>query len=239
MNSPATTSTTPAKLKPVSWLRPKYLLFAVMGLMLAYVLQHNERFVVDPKDPAWEHYQPFKWWLLAHGLGGGCALLLAPMQFSDRLRRRYAILHRVAGRIYVAGATIAGLTGIYIQFSQEQTGGARSFTMAATTHGTLWMLTTCIAFALVLKGRIQQHRQWMTRSLFVGPGVFLTVRVILGLTGLEKLGPATIETVVWICIACSVPLADVVLQWEESQRSRATTPVTPALANEKTMVAQP
>lgn len=234
-----TISTAPAKRKPGSWLRPKYLLFAVLGLMATYVLQHNERFIVDSQAPVWAHYQPFKWWLLAHGLGGACALLLAPMQFSDRLRRRFALLHRTAGKFYVAGAVIAGLTGIYIQFSQELTGGARSFTMAATTHGTLWMVTTCIAFAMILKGRIQQHRQWMTRSLVVGPGVFLTARVILGLTGLEKLGPATIETVVWICIACSVPIADVVLQWEESQRSRPTTPVIPAVVKEEIMIAQP
>ena len=87
----STTSTTAVTIKPGSWLRPKHLLFAVLGLMAAYVLQHNERFIVDPKAPVWAHYQPFKWWLLAHGLGGACALLLAPMQFSDRLRRRFAI----------------------------------------------------------------------------------------------------------------------------------------------------
>jgi uncharacterized membrane protein len=198
------------------------LLFAIFGLMAIYVLQHNERFIVDSKAPVWNHYQPFKWWLLVHGLGGASALVLAPMQFSERLRRRYTGLHRIAGRIYVAAAIIAGLTGIYIQFFQEQSGGTRSFTLATTVQGTVWMLTTLIAFVLILKGKVQQHRQWMTRSLFAGPLVFLTVRVILGLTGLEKLGPSMIETVVWICVACAVPVADIVLQCEESLRSRST-----------------
>lgn len=239
MNPITSLSSAPVKTKPSSWLGPKYLLFSMMGLMLVYVLQHNERFVVDPKASVWNHYQPFKWWLLAHGLGGACALLLAPMQFSERLRRRYTGLHRIAGKIYMAGATLAGLTGIYIQFFQEQSGGTRSFTLAATVQGTLWMLTTLIAFVLILKGKVQQHRQWMTRSLFVGPLVFLTVRVTLGLTGLEKLGPGMIETVVWICVACSFPLADLVLQWEESVRSRPTIPVIPAVAKDKTEFAQP
>src|SRR6267378_3430735 len=72
----------------LAWLRPKYILFAVIGVMAAYVLRHNEHFLIDAKDPEWPHIQPFKWWLLPHGLMGACALLLGPMQFSERLRRR-------------------------------------------------------------------------------------------------------------------------------------------------------
>ena len=85
----------------------KYLLFAFIGLMISYVLRHNERFLVDATDPVWQHYQPFKWWLPPHGLAGACALLLGPMQFSDRLRLRFAKLHRVVGRFYIAGVFIA------------------------------------------------------------------------------------------------------------------------------------
>ena len=76
-------------ISPTNRIRTKYVAFGVIGLMLAYVLLHNERFIVDPDDPIWEHYQTFKWWLLPHGLLGACALLLAPMQFSDRLRARF------------------------------------------------------------------------------------------------------------------------------------------------------
>src|ERR1035441_3244883 len=101
--------------QPVSWFKPKYLLIGLFGLMVAYVLGHNESFLVNPNAPVWQHYQPFKWWLLPHGIAGACAFVLAPMQFSDRLRQRYAKLHRVSGRVYVAGAFIAGLMGVYIQ----------------------------------------------------------------------------------------------------------------------------
>jgi len=91
-----------APLERRPWLRPKYLLFAAIGLMLAYVILHDESFLVHPRDPLWQHYGPFKWWLLPHGIAGACALLLGPMQFSDRLRARFKQLHRVVGRIYVA-----------------------------------------------------------------------------------------------------------------------------------------
>jgi hypothetical protein len=41
------------------WLRPKYVLFGIIGLMFVYVLGHNERFLIDAKDPEWPHIQPF------------------------------------------------------------------------------------------------------------------------------------------------------------------------------------
>jgi hypothetical protein len=84
---------------------------------------------VNANAPVWQHYQPFKWWLLPHGVAGACAFVLAPLQFSDRLRQRYAKLHRVAGRVYVAGAFIAGSLGIYIQVIQHRMGVPLSFTM--------------------------------------------------------------------------------------------------------------
>jgi len=213
-------STASVAVQRVSWFKPKYLLFALIGLMLAYVLGHNETFLVNLNNPVWNHYQPFKWWLLPHGIAGACALLLGPMQFSDRLRQRYTKLHRVTGRVYVAGAFVAGPLGIYIQVIQHRIGVPLSFTMVAATHGTLWMLTTGIALVLILKRKVQQHRQWMTRSFAVGPGVFLGARVILGVTGLENRGPAAVETVIWMTIAFSIVLADIVLQVQEQQRSR-------------------
>src|SRR6185312_5567302 len=208
------TATMPAQRQRNAALRPKYVLFAFIGLMMAYVLRHNESFLIHPQDRVWQHYHPFRWWLLPHGIAGACALLLGPMQFSDRLRKRFTKLHRVVGRIYVAGVFIAGPMGFYIQFFEERMGATRSFSLAAAVDATLWMTTTGIAFALILKGKVQQHRQWMVRSFAVAL-VFLEVRVISGVTGWEKLGPSVDETIVWVCLAFSVLAADIVLQLEE------------------------
>ena len=212
-------STASVALQRSSWFRSKYLLFGFIGLMMAYVLRHNESFLVNPRDPVWQHYQPFKWWLLPHGLAGACALLLGPMQFSDRLRQRYAKLHRVVGRIYVVAACILAPLGAYIQYFEERTGATRSFSIAAAVDAILLVATTAIAFALILQGKVQQHRQWMTRSFAVAL-VFLEVRVISGVTGWENLGPAATETIVWGCLAFSLLLADIVIQWQEIRRSR-------------------
>ncbi len=113
------------------------------------------------------------------------------------------------------------LLGVYIQYLDEQTGFSRSFTIETALQASLWMLTTGIALAFILNGKVQQHRQWMTRSFGTGPLIFLEARVIFGLTGVQS--PAAIETVVWICTASSIFVADVVLQVQELLRNRPQT----------------
>ena len=211
--------TAPLSVQPATYVRPKYVLFAFIGMMMAYVLWHNERFLVHSNDPVWEHYHPFRWWLLPHGLAGACAIFLGPLQFSDRLRARYAKLHRVIGRIYIFGAMVVAPLGTYIQYFQERMGMTRSFTMAAAVDAALLMITTGIAFAFILQGKVQQHRQWMTRSFAVAL-IFLEGRVILGVTGWERLGPHVVETVVWCCVGFSLLIGDIVLQLQETLRAR-------------------
>lgn len=205
--------------RPFPRVRPKYLLFGVIALMLAYVIPHDESFLVHSKDPLWQHYEPFRWWLLPHGIAGACALLLGPMQFSDRLRARFRRLHRRVGRIYVASVFVAAPLGIYIQYFEERMGDPRSFSIAAAVDAALWMTTTGIALVFILNGKVQEHRQWMTRSFAVAI-VFLEVRVIGGLGGWENLDAHANETIVWFCLAFSILSADLALQWQQLGSSR-------------------
>ena len=201
--------------------RPKYLLFALIGLMFLWVLDHSERFLIDPNDGEWMHIQSFKWWLLPHAIAGACALILGPMQFSDRLRQRFIGVHRAVGRLYVTGVFIAAPLGVYIQYLNEPLGFARSFTIETVFQAGLWMLTTGIAFAFILQGKVQQHRQWMTRSFGTGPLIFLEVRVIFSVFHVSD--PHSIEIVVWACTASSLFVADLVLQVQEILRMRPRT----------------
>src|SRR5215471_11067076 len=221
-------ATLAAEVKPFPWIRPKYVLFAAIGLMLAYVIAHDESFLVNRKDPIWQHYEPFKWWLLPHGIAGAWALLLGPMQFSERLRCRFRRLHRVLGRIYVAGVFIAAPFGVYIQYFEERLGDPRSFSIAAAVNAALWMITTGIALVFILQGDVQKHRQWMTRSFAVAL-VFLEVRVIGGLGGWENLDVHANETIVWVCLSFSILSADVVLQLQEPGRSHTLYPTSNAV----------
>lgn len=77
-----------------------------------------------------------------------------------------------------------------------------------------------MAFWCIRARRIEQHRQWMTRSYAMAL-VFLEVRVVAGVTDWENLVPEASETIVWVCVALAYPPADCVLLIEDSLRSRS------------------
>jgi len=213
--------------------KAKYVVFSIIAVATVYVMQHNERFLIDSKHPAWQHYGPFKWWLLPHGIFGAIVLLFGPFQFSERLRRRFTKAHRVMGRFYVIGALGLAPLGAYIQYFQERMGAPRSFTMLGIVDAAMLMSVTIIAFVFAFKRKIALHRQWATRSYAVAL-VFIGGRFVLGVTGWEKLGVEIVQAVIWSCLALSVPLADFALNWREL-RSRSAAGVKAAMPSKQNM----
>ena len=201
----------------------KYVVFSAIAMASLYVLYHNERFVVQPTNPIWQHYEPFKWWLLPHAIFGTIVLLFAPLQFSDRLRQRFTKSHRVMGRLYVIGAFILAPLGAYIQYYQERMGAPRSFTILAVVDAAMLIGATALAFLFAYKRKIALHRQWATRSYAVAL-VFIGGRFVLGITGWEALGVEIVQAVIWSCLALSVLLGDVAIHWKEI-RSALSVPV--------------
>ena len=80
-------------------------------------------------------------------------------------------------------------------------------------------MTTLIAVAFILQGKVESHRRWMTRSFAVAL-VFLEVRIVLGITGWENLDIHVSEAVVWGCNVFAWMAADIALQIQELLRSR-------------------
>ncbi len=195
-------------------LKAKYVAFGGIAVMMSYVLYHNERFLIVPSDPFWQHIETFKWWLLPHGLFGACTLLLAPMQFSERLRRRFTRLHRIVGRVYVVGALCLAPMGAYIQYFQERIGAPRSFTVLGIVDAAMLITTTAIAFLFAYKRKIALHRQWMTRSYSVVL-VFITGRFVMGVTGWELISIEIVQAIIWSCLALSILFADIANNWME------------------------
>jgi len=209
-------------------IKAKYVVFTLIGLATLYVMNHNERFLVDSHHPAWQHYESFKWWLLPHGIFGTIVLLFAPFQFSERLRQRFTKAHRIMGRFYVVGALGLAPLGAYIQYYQERMGGPRSFTMLGVVDAAMLIGATLLAFLFAYRRKIALHRQWATRSYAIAL-VFIATRVALGVTGFEKLGVEIVQATIWSCLALSVPLADIALNWRELRSSVSAAPVKPAV----------
>ena len=207
----------------ISRINSKHVVFALIGMMSAYVLYHNERFLVEPTNPIWEHYQPFKWWLLPHGIFGAIVLLLAPLQFSDRLRRKFTRGHRILGRIYVVGVIVVAPLGAYIQYYEERMGFPRSFTVLAVVDAVMLIATTAVAFVFAYRRKIALHRQWVMRSYAVAL-VFIEGRFVLGVTGWELMGIEIAQAIIWACLAMSILLADLANNWVE-MRAAVSAPV--------------
>lgn len=191
-------------------IKAKHVFFACFGLLTLFVFYHNELPLVDAHSPARQHLANVKWWLVPHGIGGALALLLAPLQFSTRLRLRTARLHRILGRLYVVCVAVAAPVAIPIAIKQ----GPPTLVMAATLQSAGWLLTTAVALYCVRAGNIQQHREWMIRS-YPFAMVFVVARALFAIPAIQQLGEVGIVSVVWsmITAACFVP--SLVLNWRK------------------------
>src|SRR3954471_8528971 len=112
--------------------RAKHVFFAAFGLMTLVVFYLYETPFLDAHSPVWAHVEPVKWLLLPHGVAGAVALLLAPFQFSARLRRRSPPPHPVLGRIYAAGAAVSAPLAVPVAVIL----GPPSLVMAAAIQST-------------------------------------------------------------------------------------------------------
>ncbi len=215
-------------------LNANHTVFTMIAVATTYVMYHNERFLADSSHPAWQRYEPFKWWLLVHGVFGAIVLLFAPFQFSDRIRQRFTRAHRIMGRMYVLGAFVLAPIGAYIQYFQEQFGGPRSFTILGTVDAAMLIGATALAGLFAYKRKLALHRQWATRSYAIAL-VFIAGRFVLGVTGWEALGVEIAQAIIWSCLALSVVFADISIHWKEI---RAAVTV-PAKSGVTTNVAKP
>jgi uncharacterized membrane protein len=196
--------------------RAKHVFFAAFGLMTLFVFYLYETPFLDSHSPVWQHVEPVKWLLLPHGVAGALALLLAPFQFSARLRRRSLRLHRILGRLYVAGVAVSAPLAIPVAIIL----GPPSLVMAAAIQSCGWLLTTGVAMYCVRRGDIQQHQEWMTRS-YPFAMVFVVARAVLAIPAVRAMGEVAFVSVVWslIAVACFVP--SLVINWRALFRRAA------------------
>lgn len=204
----------------------KYALFALIALMMGVVI-YRDRVLLDASHPIWRHYEPFKWWLVPHGLPGALALFLGPLQFSSRIRRRHLRWHRFTGRLYVCAVAIAAPLGIVIEAVKYVHGVAPLRLLVASTGlGILFAVTTGIGFSLVRRGSIAQHQRWMIRSYAIAT-VFLQTRCVEQIPWLSRLLRAPLEFLethhisdMWMHIALSLVAAELILRYGQKRDVR-------------------
>jgi len=89
-------------------------------------------------------------------------LLLGAMQFSERIRYRFPIVHRYAGLIYVVAVVCISSPAGFIMGIHGNGGiiAQSSFCLLSV----LWFYFTLLAFLAIKKGGIVQHKNFMILS---------------------------------------------------------------------------
>ena len=139
----------------------KWAFFALLALCTLTVIGVDERFLLIPADPEWQHIEAFKWLLLVHGIFGATALACGPFQFSDTMRRLHPAWHRWNGRIYIGAVDRRlALRRLYrAAFSSRALIQIEQYFQAGG-----WFLCTAIALYFVLRRNFITHKLWMMRS---------------------------------------------------------------------------
>jgi uncharacterized membrane protein len=183
----------------------KLFLFSVVAAMLAFVLWHNERPLLDASSPQSVHLAPAGLRVAAHAFGAALALALGALQF---LARKGGRTHRTAGRIYVAGVFLAGPFAIWMAAIISPW-----FLFAFTiVQAGIWMLCTGIAFWAIRRGNIDQHREWMMRSYAIVL-IFLEGRVLMAIPVLAAAGLDAVVFVNWLSLTLTLIGVELVIQW--------------------------
>ncbi len=213
----ATASAVPARSHRIQL---RHVLFAALALMFVFVLWHDERFIINHSEASWTYYFPVRWFIIPHGLAGLTALLIGPFQLSTRFRDRHLRVHRIMGRVYLSAVAFAGLMGMYLAYiHQELPDRMWIFALALT-----WLLTGAMAFAAVLNGNIDVHRQWMTRN-YAFTAVFVTSRVAIALPFVAHAGDPVVRATLWVLLVATLLFADVGLSWRNVFANRRSKPV--------------
>jgi uncharacterized membrane protein len=145
-----------------------------------------------------------------HVLSGVLALLIGPLQFVGRLRRRFVRVHRFLGATYVAAATALGVSGLILA-PTAYTGLVASG--GFTVLDLAMLFTTWTAVRMILAGRFGEHRRWMIRSFsLIMAGVMLRVWIpiydALAAAGIVDFSFETAyAAIAWLCWVPNLLLA--------------------------------
>lgn len=96
-----------------------------------------------------------------HIILGGIALLIGWLQFNTKLRLRNLSMHMAIGKIYIVSVLFSSLASIGLGFSA--TGGFMT-SVGFVCLGTIWFMTTLLAYLKIKNMQIEKHRRLMIYS---------------------------------------------------------------------------
>jgi hypothetical protein len=195
--------------------------FVTIGALLMFLLAARYFFLdldaaaADPDETILrELYLQRPVGLYIHAFAIMFPLIIGPVQFflrrltPEARRAKYLPLHRWLGRIYVTGALIGGVAGLYLAFFAF--GGF----VSALGFGLLALLTltcTSIAYLRIRAKNEFSHKEWMTRSyalIFAAVTLRLQLGIYIGAFGIEEM--AAYQAVAWSSWVPNLIIAEII-----------------------------
>ncbi|HFK1730754.1 DUF2306 domain-containing protein [Bacillus pacificus] len=128
------------------------------------------------------------------------ALVIGPFTLSTKFRERNINRHRIAGRIYMVGILLGGVSGLYLSF--YATGGLVA-KLGFGLLSVLWLTSAYQALHRVKNKKITEHRNWMIRNYaltFAAVTLRIWLPLFIVLFGIEhfELSYAIIAWLAWV-----------------------------------------
>jgi uncharacterized membrane protein len=147
---------------------------------------------------------------MLHIVSGGLFLLLAPFQFSARVRSRHLRFHRWSGRFLLAMAAVAAATGLYFGVLMPFGGSGEAILIVLVAA--LFLVSLTKAVIAIRQRDVARHRQWMIRAFGAAIAISM-VRLVaavvdLTLTPRGLALPAAFVASLWIGWGLSVGAAE-------------------------------
>jgi hypothetical protein len=107
-----------------------------------------------------------------HFAAGGLILMLGCVQLLEGVRRRWPVLHRWIGRVYVSAALVAGLGGLAFIVAKGTIGGT-PMDLGFGLYGVLTVLAAVQTWRHAHGRRLEVHRAWALRLFALAVGSWL------------------------------------------------------------------
>ena len=205
-----------------TWSLPMKAAWGLMAALVLVLLLWSVRYFTFNPEVYFERqrdvYEAETLGLMLHIGGMMVAAAMGPFQFIRSFRDRHRKVHRTMGKLYLAGAAVGGIAGLYMaQFSASGTVSDIGFALLAV----FLLITTGMAYLAIRKRRIQEHREWMTRSYALVLAA-VTLRIYLpileGVFG-EQDGYALVA---WLCWLPNLIVAEAIVRgWLRRSPERA------------------
>jgi uncharacterized membrane protein len=141
----------------------------IIGLSVYFFIENVFVYVTGYQSKTYIN-NPF--WVGLHLIGGTLALFCGPIQFSKWLRSKYIRFHRLAGKIYILGSFIAGLSALRLSLISS----CRPCRVSLFLLAVLVITTTFSAWWAVKNRNITAHKRFMVRS-YICILSFVAVRI--------------------------------------------------------------